>query len=202
MKLLIRTFTVICYFLPFTFFLTTCNNGIELRFSYNQIEADINKKLEKEDNNVSSTSAAIDRNQTNNDTLKIDTAKQNISTDTIEKHINKSPKLIDSIYMKIMRPTNSSLSGIGSILLHKNTFGKITISIALFCSLILLIAFKFIKSKRGIKYLLLLSLLSLILFIIESFLSSVTVLWGCWTLLCLLITQFIIEFINDEKADR
>ena len=69
MKFTLRLVTVICYFLPFTFFLTTCNNGLELRFSYNQAEADKNILLEKESSEAVTDTAQYDQ-QILNDTTK------------------------------------------------------------------------------------------------------------------------------------
>jgi hypothetical protein len=91
-------------------------------------------------------------------------------------------------------PTDTSLSGIGSILFFKNLTGQIAIATSLLGSLILFVAFKFLQSKRARLYLLVTAMLCLTIFIIDSFSSSMTLLWGSWTLLVLLLFQVILEF--------
>ena len=128
MKLTLRLVTVICYFLPFTFFLTTCNNGLELRFSYNQAEADKNILLEKESSKVAVAGTPQYDQPSSGDTTKRDTATQTILTDTIKASSDTLQKLSndgDKILRKILMPTNTSLSGVGCILYFKNQhYGK------------------------------------------------------------------------------
>lgn len=45
MKLVLRLLTVSSYFLPFTFFVVTCSNPLDVEFSYNQAEVDKNVML-------------------------------------------------------------------------------------------------------------------------------------------------------------
>lgn len=204
MKFTLRLVTIICYFLPFTFFLTTCNNGLELRFSYNQAEADKNILLEKESSEAITDTAKYDQ-QIFTDTTKADTVAQNVLKDTVKissDTLQKSSDYGDRILRKIIMPTDTSLSGIGSVLYFKNLTGQIAIAISLLISLVLFVAFKFLKSQRAKLYLLLTSVLCLTIFIIDSFISSVTLLWGSWTLLILLLLQIILEFIDTRKAYR
>ena len=143
MKLTLRFFTVICYFLPFTFFLTTCNNVLELRFSYNQAEADKNILLEKK-----SAEAVTDTAQYEQEILVADTVTQTILKDTVKTSsdtLQKSSEYGDRILRKMLFPTDTSLSGIGSILYFKNLTGQIAIAMCLLISVILFIAFKFLK---------------------------------------------------------
>ena len=172
MRLLLRFMTVICYWLPFTFFFYTCNKGdIKYSFAYNQSDADRNIKIEKESGSevpAPKTDSTLTKCY---DSVKTDSVSPFIYKDTVEENkytLSKMINFIDNVLFKSMFPTNKSLSGIGCLMYYKNKIGKIVIAIALFCSLILLIAFKYIKSKRGIKYLLLISLLSIILFIIHQ----------------------------------
>ena len=205
MKFTLRLVTVICYFLPFTFFLTTCNNGLELRFSYNQAEADKNILLEKESSEVAVVDTAHYDQQISVDTTKTETDTQAILKDTVKTSsdtIQKSSDYGDRIFRKIVMPTDTSLSGIGSILYFKNLTGQIAIAISLLISLVLFVAFKFLKSQRAKLYLLLIAVLSLAIFIIDSFVSSVTLLWGSWTLLILFLLQLIEEFNDKTKAYR
>lgn len=195
MKLTLRLVTVICYFLPFTFFLTTCNNGLELRVAYNQKEADKNMLLEKESIQVVVADSTITDSTTQ--IISSDTVKT--PSDTLQKSTNDYR---DKMLKKVIMPTSASLSGLGSILYFKNLTGQIVIAISLIISLILFVAFKFLKSQKTKLYLLLASVLCLTIFVIDSFISSVTLLWGCWTLLALLMLQLIIEFNDNKKAYR
>jgi membrane-bound ClpP family serine protease len=202
MKLTLRLVTVICYFLPFSFFLTTCNNGLELRFSYNQAEADKNILLEKESSIVDTVE--YDQ-QISTDTTKTNMITQNTLKDTVQMPsdaLPKSPNYGDRILKKIVMPTDNSLSGIGSVFYFKNLTGQIVIVISLLISLILFIAFKFLKSQSTKLYLLLTGVLCLTIFMLDSYFSSVTLLWGSWTLLILLLLQSVLEFNDMRKAYR
>ena len=203
MKLTLRLVTIICYFLPFTFFLTTCN-GLELKFSYNQVEADKNILLEKESSKVVTDTVQYDQ-QISTDTTKTDTITHNFLLDTSKissDTLSKSPDYGDRILRKIVMPTDTSLSGIGCVLYFKNLTGQIAIAISLMISFVLFVAFRFLNSQRTKLYLLLIAVLCLTIFIIDSFLLSVTLLWGGWTLLILLLLQIILEFNDKTKAYR
>jgi len=52
-----------------------------------------------------------------------------------------------------------------------------------------LVGFNFIKSQSTQQYLLSIALIGLTVFIINSLVSQVTLLWGCWSLFGLLILQ-------------
>ena len=204
MKLILRLVTVVCYFLPFTFFLTTCNNGLELRFSYNQAEADKNILIEKESSKAVADTAQYDQ-QISTDTINTDTITHNLLLDTSKISSDTLPKssdYLDRILRKIVMPTDTSLSGIGSIFYFKNLTGQIAIAISLLISLILFVAFKVLKSQKTKQYLLLTAVFCFTIFIIDSFVSSVTLLWGSWTLFILLLLQFILEFNDKTKAYR
>ena len=204
MKFTLRLVTVICYFLPFTFFLTTCNNVLELRFSYNKAEADKNILLENASSEGITDTVQYDQ-QILADTTKTDTVAQNVLKDTVKissDTLQKSSDYGDRILRKIVMPTDTSLSGIGSVFYFKNLTGQIAIALSLLISLVLFVAFKFIKSQRTKLYLLLTAVLCLTIFIIDSFVSNVTLLWGSWTLLILLLLQLIQEFNDKKKAYR
>ncbi|MEI6183994.1 MAG: hypothetical protein WCP65_00595 [Bacteroidota bacterium] len=206
MKLLLRFVTVMCYFLPFTFFFVTCNKGdIEYSFAYNQSDADRNVKIEKESVHTETLPARDTIGDENIDTNKIGTIIQSVPLDTLEKHsvtLPEKPNYFDSVCMKALRPTKKSLSGIGCMNYYKNRFGEIVISIAFIISIFLFLVFKFIKSKRIITYLLILKLICLVIFILDCYVSRVTLLWGCWFLLILIIVQLILELSKEEKAYR
>lgn len=197
MRFTFRLLTILCYFLPFTFFLSTCNNGLELRFSYNQKEADSNLILEQQ-----SKTSTVDTTLYNYDTSITtvqDTTQQtklNDTTQLVSEATNKDD-FGDKLFKKVVMPTDKSLSGIGSIFYYKNLTGKIAIAVSLLISLILFIAFRFIKLKTRL-YLLLTAVFCLLIFIIDSFISNVTLLFGTWSLLFLLVLQ-ITTALNDRK---
>ncbi len=175
-----------------------------MRFSYSQAEADKNILTEKKSSEVVTDTAQHDQ-QISTDTTKTDTVTQNVLKDTVKissDTLQKPSDYGDEILRKIVMPTDTSLSGIGSVLYFKNLTGQIAIAISLLISLILFVAFKVLKSKKVKLYLLLTAILCLAIFIIDSFVSNVTLLWGCWTLLILLLLQLIVEFYEKTKAYR
>jgi hypothetical protein len=204
MKLTSRLVTIICYFFPFTFFLTTCNNPFEWRFSYNRAEADKNIALENESSKIAADTAQYDP-QSLQDTTNTNAVAQNLLKDTTNIYADTSQNLSDYsdiILRKIIMPTDSSLSGIGAVFYFKNLTGQIAIAISLLTSLVLFIAFRFLKSRMAKLYLLLTAVLCLAIFIIDSFVSNVTLLWGSWTLLVLLLFQLIVEFNEQRNASQ
>lgn len=173
-------------------------------YAYNQKEADKNILLENEPSE-SASDTAQNGQPILIDTAIVDTVTQNtlkgtakIAADTLQKPTD----YVDIISKKIMIPTDTSLSGIGAVFYFKNLTGQITIAISLLVSLILLVAFKWLKSTNAKRYLLITAVLSLTVFIIDSFISSVTLLWGTWTLLVLLLFQLILEFRGKMKVYR
>jgi hypothetical protein len=181
-----------------------------LRFSYNKAEADKNILLEKESSEVAiaDTEVAIADTAHYDQQITVDTTKRETDTQAILKDtvktssytLQKSPDYGDRIFRKIVMPTDISLSGIGSVFYFKNLTGQIAIAMCLLTSIVQFVAFKFLKSQRTKLYLLLTAVLCLTIFIIDSFVSSVTLLWGSWTLLILLIFQLILEFNDKTKA--
>lgn len=200
MKLTLRLITILCYFLPFTFFLATCN-GVDINIAYNKADADKDILLEKEsskgtiDSLQNEQQALIDTTNTNADSAEISESTTKTSSDTLPR----SPNYGDIIFGKVIQPTDTSLSGVGSVLYFKNLTGQITIAISILISLILFVAFRFLRSRKAQLYLILTAFLCFTIFIIDCFISNVTLLWGSWTLLILLLFQLIIEF-KDKPA--
>ena len=132
MKLTLRLISIICYFFPFTFFLATCNGLVNIGIAYNQTEANRNILLEKESIKLVTDSTHLDQ-QILAETTKADTVNQNNLTDSLIKTSNifarPSSDYFDMIMKKILFPTDTSLSGIGSILYFKNLVGQIAIAL-------------------------------------------------------------------------
>lgn len=202
MRFTFRLLTILCYFLPFTFFLSTCNNGLELRFSYNQKEADSNLIVEQQ-LTTSTVDTTLNKYDTSIITDQADTTQQANLNDTTQfvSEANNNDDFGDKLFKKVVMPTDKSLSGIGSLFYYKNLTGKIALAISLLVSLILLAAFKFVKLRTRL-YLLLTAVFCLLIFIIDSFISSVTLLFGTWLLFLLFTLQIIIALNDRKKAYR
>ena len=196
---------MICYFFPFTFFLVTCNSNrlLNIGIAYNQTEANRNILVERETCELILDSTNITQ-QNLADSIKKVTLNPKALKDSVIKSSNifatPASEYFVIITRKIIFPTDSSLSGIGSIFYFKNLIGQVAIALSLIISLILFVMFKFLKSQRIKKYLLLTAILCLTIFVIDSFVSSVTLLWGSWTLFLLFLTQLILEFTSKTKA--
>ncbi len=201
MTISLRLLTIFCYFLPFTFFLATCN-GIEIDVAYNKKDAVKNiltaSKASKE---ITDSTLISDTPITSVDS---DSLSSNIPIDSLYEHHSFKPRssksLTDNIIYFILFPADKSVSGIGSIWFYKNLIGQIAIGLSLFLSLLLLVTFKIWNIKKNHKNLLLLNLLCVLIFIVHSFLSAVSLLIGTWALLTILIIQIIIEQARQRKA--
>jgi hypothetical protein len=205
MKPTLRLLTILCYFLPFTFFMTTCNK-FELYEAYNKKDAEKNRlRAEQAD-------------QSNNDTSTSDTAKKSANTvvDTAHATISATKDSADTIKnnatvttnkdsfwekaeMIMIMPTSSSLSGIGSALFYKNFSGQVFIGLSFLLSLLLLFPWKFLKKKNARWYFLLADFICVLAFITDSFISEVTVLFGSWVLLALIAIQLAIAEREGRK---
>ncbi len=191
MKLFLRILILLCYFMPFTFFFQTCV-GVHLTIAYN--EKDAAKDLQYAITTPYAYEGITVDTITNTDTV-IYTKPLYHNAEFYEKFNRSDLSLQEKIACRIYLPTDKSLSGISSISFYKNLTGQILIGISLFFSIILLISFK-LKNRKIKLYLIVANILSLIAFIIVGFISEVTVLWGCWLLLILLILLFIVERYN------
>jgi hypothetical protein len=198
-----RILTVICFFLPFTFFCATCNDGIGLRFSYNQPEADKNILLETKNReariapDTAAHSSSTVLTDTETETLK---SGQNLGqANTVTSGFNE---LFQTVMRKIIMPTDRSLSGIGTLFYFKNIMGKVLVAVSLSLSVLLLFLFKFLKrSKLGASFLLLnVSLVTA--FVIDCLISGVTLLWGVWLLGSLLLIQSVFLVIARKAVPK
>ncbi len=190
---ILRIVTVLCYFLPFTFFLVTCNGGWTA--SYNRKEADKNLALEKaervQDTTVGQASVA-------------DTSVKLVTSDTVTRVIyqeqknSKSKELLNWILDKIMTPAQNALSGISSVYMYKNKEGKVLIAVSILLSLTTLFLWRFLKRKRIALAILLTNLFCFVALIVDSFSSQVTLLWGAWTIFALLIIQLGLEIRKKQ----
>jgi hypothetical protein len=197
MKLTLRLLTVFSYFLPFVFFLVTCNNG-SLKTSYNKKEAEKNIAAENEGTEYKKIDSIHSP-----DSTKAIMPVTDIPKDSLQNKENKSKKesRLELIQRKMILPTDQSLSGFGAFFYYKNLMGKIVICISMLISLFLLLVFAWLKSPKLKLYLLSANVLCVAIFIADSIFSKVSLLWGIWILLALLFLQIWIE-ANENKKER
>jgi hypothetical protein len=98
----------------------------------------------------------------------------------------------------LIRPTESSLSAIGAAYGHKHFLGKIAIAISIGLSLASLLFWTFLQRRKLGAAFILVNIFVLGVFIFDSILTDVSLLFGAWTLLGLLVIQL---WIRDRSVD-
>lgn len=185
MNVALKILTLVCYFLPFTFFVATCNEK-GLTFSYNKTEAQKNNEQTEHLSETAEDATAI----------AAQLMPEALDTTAAVPAQPEPEKMSNKIARHILAPTDTSLSGIGTLLYFKNMTGSIAVAISMLISLLLL----FIRlSSRYRKPLLLLNLLCLAIFVTDCLLSGVTFLWGTWLLIILLILQLLLRNNRNEQ---
>lgn len=188
--------------MPFTFFVATCNGPVEIRFAYNQKEA---AKNISEELHLTEAATAPEDTMQYQSTIAGDSFTAGPIEIPKDQNLTKENTSISDdystqIFRKIMMPAENSLSGIGAVFYFRNLTGKIAVAISLLISLIMLIAFRFLKSPIAKRYLLFASILCTILFISDSFMTDVTLKSGAWCLLLLLLIQLVLEYKEKKKT--
>ena len=191
LKTLLRFLTVLSYFLPFSFFLITCNNG-EAKIAYNQAEAD---KIAAEQS-VSQQAIPQKDSTIEKDSLLAGLADDYAKDTTHKVDVKREPLFSERLEKFVVAPTDSSLSGFGSALYYKNIAGRIFIAVSILLSLLYWLFYKWLLRKSWVIWVLVLNLFSVLAFIITCFLSEVTPLYGTWVLLVFLLIQGIPEFLS------
>jgi hypothetical protein len=191
LKTLLRFLTVLSYFLPFSFFLITCNNG-DAKIAYNQAEAD---KIAAEQS-VSQQAIPQKDSTIEKDSLLAGLADDYAKDTTHKVDVKREPLFSERLEKFVVAPTDSSLSGLGSALYYKNIAGRIFIAISILLSLLYWLFYKWLLRKSWVIWVLVLNLFSVLAFIITCFLSEVTPLYGIWVLFVFLLIQGIPEFLS------
>jgi hypothetical protein len=194
----IRLLTLLSYFLPFIFFLSTCSAPLSNDMAFNKEDA-IKNESDKNNNSINTIYSLID---------SLDTSNINDISEELVYRIEFNFSSTDNIAnLKrgrenlIISPTDYSLSGIGCLLLYKNTMGKIAIGISIALSFLTLFFWLLInKRKLGI-YFITGNITMILVFIIDSFVSNVDLLYGVWVLLFLLIVQLLTEIKNLKNTN-
>lgn len=196
----LRLLTVFSYFLPFVFYLSTCSNNPNIKEAFNKEDAIQNEKHEHQIklNSINSFISTID-------TITVN--KSDAMTELVERinnefystdNVNNLKENLDNI---IYFPTNYSLSAIGTIILYKNLLGKILIGISIFLSLMSLFLWVLIDKYKIAFYILSLNIFTITAFIIDCYVSNVSVMAGSWTLLFLLTMQLLTEIQTRKKSN-
>jgi hypothetical protein len=220
MKTILRILTLVCYFLPFTFFVKTCV-GPEMKLAYNKNEVAVNKEAAltyEKQKHLQDSIVSLHMSDTSQDhlsqapaidTRKADTARKSASSNVPPEKQNKFKSKLNnfawslySVWERVKMPTDASLSGIGTIFSYKNIFGKMLVGLSFIISLLLLFNTKYIKTGRRKTILLATNILSLIIFLVVSLLSSVSLLWGFWLLLILLFVELYNEVVTKNDATQ
>jgi predicted neutral ceramidase superfamily lipid hydrolase len=184
----IRWLTLLIYFLPFVFFLSTCTGTITLENTYNKTDAIASEQSKIAYNNreVYSLIQELNSKEQANDTIKSELDRRINQSDTI---YNLNQKWED----RLMMPTPYSISGFATVIFYKDMVGRFLIAISLFLSFITLILWRlFIKNNMTL-YFIGANAMVVFAFIAYSIAIHVTVLVGAWLLLCLLVIQILTE---------
>jgi len=217
MKLTLRILTVLCYCLPFTFFVRTCV-GPEMELAYNQRQLAVNreaaisfeerKRLQDSIAALSpDTLAPMQAQVVAADSLQKDSSSRTAVSTASGKGDKTNSTLTNAVWTMyrlwewVKMPTDSSLSGIGTIFNYKNLAGKLLVGFSFLISLVLLINPKRIRIKKRQTVLYMANIALLITYLVVSLFSSVSLRWGFWLLLILLFVQLYREVVVTEKTE-
>lgn len=183
---ILRLLTLLTYFFPFIFFFPTCSDHLTLDVAYNKADA-IKNERKKSEYDRSVFESLLDSVSSKNGKQVLDEIRARSPLFfSGSKDMNYFAQ--DFEYYLIM-PTNYSLSGIGAVYFHKNILGKTTIAISIGLSLLTLLPGIFLD-RRGIgTYFILFNILVVGVFIINCIVSNVSILFGTWILMFLLVAQ-------------
>jgi hypothetical protein len=185
----IRFLTLACYFLPFVFFFSTCVDGVS-KSAYNKEEAIANEreKMEVEKKDLLDKAA--------------DLITDNVGvTDSSAEFTSETIKILQSSNADwYLQPTYTSLSAPGVAFTFKNAIGQIIVVISFLLSLITFVLWRFLKKKAGI-YIIGLNLILMLVFAIICVIENVTMLYGAWALIFLLVVQLLTEVQSRRKIN-
>ena len=193
MKLTLRFITLLCYSLPCSFFMMTCND-FELHIAYNQQELD---SIAKIPSTATKDTAINDKTADSsvayhNDSLPKQALDNSIARNGAVDSVTKESWL-ERLEKKLFFPTETAASGFGAVIVFKNLVGQAAMAICILASLVLLVLFRWLKKPKVKMILLLIGIFSLLVFVVDSLISHVTILFGVWVLLALHASQYWIE---------
>jgi hypothetical protein len=171
-KTIIRILILVCFLAPFI----TCHNNTTVESAAA----------------TSTDSVSINNNPTIKDSSKI--IKDTLNNITPAPADTDQQSVSNKIMERILYPTDNSISGIGCIAGFPELPGILTAVIFLL-SFFTLFPLQFLQKNKRRLYLNLIKLVSLILFIFYIFsFKDISILWGTWLLLLLIITELALEF--------
>lgn len=172
----------------------TCND-FELHIAYNQQELDSIAKIPSTAtkdtliNEISTDSSVAYNNDSLPKQALADTSiARNEAVDSVTKE-----SWLERLERKLLFPTETAASGFGAVIVFKNFVGKAAMAICILASLVLLVLYRWLKKPKVKMILLLIGIFSLLVFIVDSLISHVTILFGVWVLLALHAIQYWIE---------
>ncbi len=184
----LRILTLACYFLPFIFCFTTCVDG-HGRTAYNRADAIANEKAkviaEKKDLLEAAANLVAD--------------KITIGDSTIETTSETIELLRDADDAWLLHPTVTSVSAIGFVLLYEDIIPRILVSLSALLSLLVFLLWPLLKRKGIGMHFLSLNLFLVVLFVVFCLVSSVTILFGVYGLVFLLLAQLLSALQDKQK---
>jgi hypothetical protein len=183
----LRILTLACYFLPFIFFFSTCVDGVG-RTAYNKADAIKNEKdkviAEKKDLIEAAANLVADK-------ITVSDSGVETTSETIKLLENA-----DDAWL--LNPTLSSASAIGFVLMYDDAFPRLMVFLSALLSLLTFLMWRFLKRKGWVVYIIGANLFSVVAFMMYCFASNVTVLYGAYLLVFLLIVQ-LLSTLQDKK---
>lgn len=184
----LRILTLACYFLPFVFCFTTCVDGVG-RTAYNRADAIANEKdkviAEKKDLLEATANLIAD--------------KITVSDSAIETTSETIKLLQEGDDAWLLNPTLTSVSAIGFVFTYENALPRIVIALSAFFSLICFFVWPWLKRKGFSVYLLSGNLFLLIIFFLYCLFSNITVLYGVYVLIFLLLVQLLSAVLDKRN---
>lgn len=195
MKLIFRTITIICYFLPFAA-LPTCE--------YLESDKNITEISVKDSaNKVAKLDQSLTKQNVSSDSNKVNETKPGTSQKLQSKEADdNSDNEASSTFIKYLVTSGQNLSGLGVVLISISLGGVglaigIPALISFLISMSLLVGFRRIKTQKRILSLLILSLALLIPILIEVI--SVGIKWGAIALISVILIQILLE-LRERKT--
>lgn len=194
----IRLLTLLSYFLPFIFYLSTCTNNSEAKIAFNKKDA-IKNERERSINELAYVDSLITNVDTNATNINAALTDLKAGIKNTYNYSDNFENLDQSFESLLFYPTNYSLSALGTIALHENMLGKITVSISLIISFLTLFFWFFIHKRKIGLYVITTNLVTLVIFIVDCLITNVSMLYGVWVLLFLLLVQLLTELKERRK---
>lgn len=174
LKTIIRILILVCFLAPFI----TCHNNTIGESAAATITDSVS---------IHNTTTLNDSSKTSKDTLHTHTIEP-APADTYQQ------SALNKVMERILYPTDNSISGIGCIAGFPELPGILTTVIFLL-SFFTLLPLQFLQQHMRRLYLSLIKLVSLVVFIFYIFsIKDISILWGTWLLLLLIITELALEF--------